>query len=218
MSERSHDAEATRRRILEAAEVVFAEESFSGARVDVIAARAGVNKRMLYHYFGDKRGLYVAVVRRMLEHIFEHMHNTLAAAQAEDPVQALADMLRAYFDTMQGESTYIKLIMHEAVHGWQTMNAIEQERGSESLGHDKMDETLERILPVIERGVAEGKLRADLDPHLSIVLVTMLCRLYVLLRARLEVFWGEPMNTPHRLAWAREQIVELFLHGFVLRK
>jgi len=61
------DAERTRGRILAAAAREFAAKGFDGARVDVIARRAGANKQLIYHYFGDKRGLFDAAVRDMLE-------------------------------------------------------------------------------------------------------------------------------------------------------
>ena len=48
------DPERTSAAILEAATREFAEKGFGGARVDSIAARAGTNKRMLYHYFGER--------------------------------------------------------------------------------------------------------------------------------------------------------------------
>ena len=48
--------------ILEAATREFAENGMGGARVDAIAERAGTNKRMLYHYFGDKEQLYLRVL------------------------------------------------------------------------------------------------------------------------------------------------------------
>jgi len=53
---------STRATILQAALAEFAEHGPAGARVDRIAAVAGVNKRMLYHYFGDKAGLFQAVL------------------------------------------------------------------------------------------------------------------------------------------------------------
>ena len=56
----------TRDRILEAAFVEFAAKGFVGARVDEIARRAGVNKRMLYHYFGDKEGLFGVLLRKKI--------------------------------------------------------------------------------------------------------------------------------------------------------
>lgn len=51
-------------RILEAAAEIFAAYGFAGARVDDIAASAGVNKRLLYHYVGAKAELLAAVLAR----------------------------------------------------------------------------------------------------------------------------------------------------------
>ena len=54
--------EASRRAILQAALVAFAQEGIAGARMDAIAAAAGVNKALLYYYFRDKEALYGAVL------------------------------------------------------------------------------------------------------------------------------------------------------------
>ena len=51
------EADATRRRILDAAKSEFAALGYAGARVDAIAQDAKVNKRMIYHYFDRQRGL-----------------------------------------------------------------------------------------------------------------------------------------------------------------
>ena len=57
------ESRVTRERILDAAMSAFAAEGLRGARVDEIAAAAGVNKRMLYHHFGDKSGLFRTVLQ-----------------------------------------------------------------------------------------------------------------------------------------------------------
>lgn len=56
----------TRERILTAALGEFAAKGFAGARVDKIAARSRSNKRMIYHYFNDKAGLFRAVLRQKI--------------------------------------------------------------------------------------------------------------------------------------------------------
>ncbi len=56
------DPAATRKKLLAAARREFADNGLAGARVDEIAARAGVNKQLVYHYFGDKDALYLAVL------------------------------------------------------------------------------------------------------------------------------------------------------------
>src|ERR1700722_18818620 len=58
--------EKSRERILSAALKEFSAKGFAGARVDVIARRANINKRMLYHYFGDKEELFRAVLRHKI--------------------------------------------------------------------------------------------------------------------------------------------------------
>src|ERR1700693_5693864 len=63
------DPAATRRKLLVAARREFADSGLAGARVDEIAARAGVNKQLVYHYFGDKDALYLAVLEWVYEEI-----------------------------------------------------------------------------------------------------------------------------------------------------
>jgi len=62
------DAEATRRRLLDAAAREFAEYGIAGARVDRIAAAARSNKAQIYHYFTNKDGLFDAVMRELAGH------------------------------------------------------------------------------------------------------------------------------------------------------
>src|SRR5215475_1458724 len=56
------DAEATRRRILQAALREFAAKGLDAARIEDIAEAAGANRRMAYYYFGSKEGLYLAAL------------------------------------------------------------------------------------------------------------------------------------------------------------
>jgi AcrR family transcriptional regulator len=61
------DAEATRRRLLDAAAAEFAASGIAGARVDRIAEAARSNKAQIYHYFGSKDGLFQAVFDRIVD-------------------------------------------------------------------------------------------------------------------------------------------------------
>ncbi|NDU79447.1 TetR family transcriptional regulator, partial [Actinomadura sp. DSM 109109] len=85
----TRDPESTSAAILAAAVREFTERGYEGARVDNIARRAGVNKRMLYHYFGNKEALYVAVLEgsyaaiRMAEHGL-HLSD-------RDPIEGMSD-------------------------------------------------------------------------------------------------------------------------------
>jgi AcrR family transcriptional regulator len=56
-----YDAQATRRRLLEAAYTEFARYGIAGARVERIGEAADSNKAQIYHYFGGKIQLFDAV-------------------------------------------------------------------------------------------------------------------------------------------------------------
>ena len=88
----TRDPERTRAAILAAATAEFTAKGLTGARVDAIAKSAGANKRMIYHYFGDKDGLYLAVLEATYEAI-------RVAEQAlhlgdRDPVEGMRELVR----------------------------------------------------------------------------------------------------------------------------
>src|SRR5690242_1021937 len=61
------NADATRSKILDAALAEFSERGLPAASTDDIAERCGVNKRMIYYYFGSKEGLYLAALEQVFE-------------------------------------------------------------------------------------------------------------------------------------------------------
>src|SRR5258708_12566332 len=61
------NSQGTRERILMHATAEFAAKGFDGARVDRIARRCRLAKNMLYHYYGSKEGLFIAVLERTYE-------------------------------------------------------------------------------------------------------------------------------------------------------
>src|SRR3982074_434368 len=65
------DSAARKRRLLAAATPEFAERGIAGARVDRIASAAQANKRLIYDYFGDKEGLFDAVMDANVERIID---------------------------------------------------------------------------------------------------------------------------------------------------
>jgi AcrR family transcriptional regulator len=77
----SRNPDRSRERILTAALREFSLRGFAGARVDVIARGARINKRMLYHYFGDKQGLFRAVIRQKIS---ERMANVEQQSPGSD--------------------------------------------------------------------------------------------------------------------------------------
>ena len=83
--------ERTKELIHKAALAEFADVGYGGARGDMIAERAGVNKRMLYHYFGNKDDLFLYVLERAYEKIRAHEEKLdLVNLSPEDAVREIA--------------------------------------------------------------------------------------------------------------------------------
>jgi AcrR family transcriptional regulator len=77
----------TAQKILVAARAVFAENGYSGAHVDEIAERAGVNKATLYYQIGDKDTLYANVIHQVLGHTAQGIAE--AVAKVDHPEEKL---------------------------------------------------------------------------------------------------------------------------------
>jgi AcrR family transcriptional regulator len=100
--------ERTRERILSAALQEFAAKGFAGARVDAIARRAAINKRMLYHYFGNKEHLFRRVLHRKI---------TQRQASAEGLSGDPAESLPFWFELSCKDANWIRLLEWEALQG-----------------------------------------------------------------------------------------------------
>ena len=115
----SRDPARTRERLLRAARREFVAKGFAGARVDAIAGAASVNKRMLYHYFGDKEALYRAVLR---EGIATNLD--LVAAAPADPDELLPFLFTRVLQRADG----IRLLQWEALGAGGRKPVAEEER------------------------------------------------------------------------------------------
>ena len=115
---RVRDAEATRRRVLDAAEAELARLGLAGARVAVIAARAHANKQLIYHYFGSKENLYLAVLERAYGEIRE-AESRLNVEHLE-PAEALKTLVEFTWNYYLEHPEFLALVNNEnllkAVH------------------------------------------------------------------------------------------------------
>src|ERR1700678_2828149 len=119
----SRDPGRSRERILSAALKEFSAKGFAGARVDVIARRASINKRMLYHYFGDKEELFKAVLRRKLSE-----RRAWADSLSGEPEETLP----FWFEAACKDVDWVRLFQWEALQGnWQKV--IDEEERLEAV-------------------------------------------------------------------------------------
>ncbi|QLY34508.1 TetR family transcriptional regulator [Nocardia huaxiensis] len=118
------DTEGTKRRLLEAAVHEFAERGPDGARVAAIATRAGINKERIYQYFGDKRGLFEAVLTDQLEQL------AAASPLAADHAGDLADYAGHVFDYHRTHPQFLRLLHWEGLQQQEGALPAESARAS----------------------------------------------------------------------------------------
>lgn len=115
MVTKTRNPDRTRRAILDAAVAEFAAVGPAGARIDAIAAAAGVNKRMLYHYFASKDGLFAAV-----------LGDQLGLTRSDPPPTSLTERYAAVSDRPE----WIRLLMWEALAGDDRRGVLETPEGA----------------------------------------------------------------------------------------
>ena len=159
------DADRTREKILRAAIGEFAAHGYSGARVERIRQRARANTRMIYHYFGDKSRLYVAV----LEHVIGDLR--LAELRLEvdqiDPLEGLLQLFEFVDHHFGAHPELITLLSGE--------NLL---RGRFLRSSTKTPIISSPLMPLMEelirRGERKGLIRPGVDPlHLYVVMVAL---------------------------------------------
>src|SRR3954447_12090353 len=182
------DPEATRSRIMQAAVREFSAKGISGARVDAIAQRAGANKRMLYHYFGSKYGLFREVLRQELGDRVQRVRE-----QGTDRRQRLVRRQASH----ARDPVWVRLLMWEA---------LESRAGDTEDGGDRAT-WYEDWVAALRTDQAAGLIPADLDAAqlaLSDLALTLFPAAFPQLTRWIT---GRSVTDPHFIA-ERQQFLE----------
>jgi AcrR family transcriptional regulator len=151
---------SSREKLLAAAIPVFAHGGFDGARVDAIARRARVNKAMIYYHFRTKRGLYQAVLLRLLSGVRSEMERI--ARDEADPRRRLVALYSRLARNFAAEPALPHVMLREVLAGGRHLRG-EAERLLAAL--------LDFVREALEAGAARGLMRPAnaLLVHLSLV-------------------------------------------------
>jgi TetR/AcrR family transcriptional regulator len=159
---RSRNSAGTRASILEAAGRIFAEAGLAGARIDAIAAAAGINKAMLYYYFNSKDGLYRAVLERNVEE-FHKLGDEVLSGQGTAGSIVLR-YVSNHFSFIGARPYYAPLFQRLIMAGDPSVERIVKKH---------FVPLSQKLIALIKRGVQSGEFR-DLDArHTAISLVAL---------------------------------------------
>jgi AcrR family transcriptional regulator len=206
--DRTRDADRTRAEILAVATAVFADQGYSGARVDEIAARTRTTKRMLYYYFGSKEGLYLAVLERAYAGIRELEQQVDVEHLA--PTEAMRQLAEITFDHHEAHPDFIRLVGIENIH--------RAEHLARSAVLDRLaSPALEVLTGILERGRAAGEFREDVDALDVHMVISAFCVFRIANRHTWQAIFRRDMLDPARRVRHRRLLGELVLQYLTAR-
>lgn len=207
--------ETSREAILEAAEIVFAEHGFAGARVDAIAHLSGYDKKLLFRYYGDKSGLYAEVLKQadqkahaLLATVFAPLlEDENAPLQAQQWRRFLTTMVQVLFDYLLDHPRFMRMLTWEMAEGWQTFTQIAARFPSEYMNQFEM---------LFQKARSAGLLQSDFSPVIQFTMLLQICQVYI---ASLPLYQtqlpGSDLSSASALAQARESLADFVVAGII---
>lgn len=189
-------------RLLAAGTVEFARHGFQGASVSVIVAAAQCNVRMLYHYFGNKLGLYRACIARE----YEKLRDAEAASDfwTLPPPQAIAELVRFTFDYMLDRPEFQGLMRVENMIGGPHVRDL-------ASVNNRASTLFARINVLLDDGLADGSFHHRPDAGALYLSILGLSTIHITNRHTMQVVMGRDLASPGFLEPRREEIVRIIL-------
>ena len=150
---------------MRAARIEFARHGYAGARVGRICREAGTTARMVYHYFGSKTGLYVAV----LEEAMSELRAAELKLDVDDtsPLVGLLQLFDFVHDHFDANPQLISLLSAENL---MQARYLRQSKSIPAIS-SPVPELIEKL---VKRGVAQGVIRKQVDPlRLYVMMVAL---------------------------------------------
>src|SRR3954462_7483187 len=198
------DPAATRKKLLTAARREFAASGLAGARGDEIAARAGVKKQLVCHYFGDKDAVYLAV----LEWVYEEIRAQERKLNLEGlpPEQAIKKLIESSFDHLAAHPDFIVLLNDENRGGARHV------RGSRKL--EAMHSPLVSLVStILSQGVRAGVFRKGINPVHLYISIAGLSYFYFSNTPTLSAIFGKDFSSQTARKARRKHVVDLVMQS-----
>jgi TetR/AcrR family transcriptional regulator len=194
--------EASRAKILDAARIEFVTYGLSGGRVDRIAEQSAVNKNLIYHYFGSKDALYLAV----LERIYADLRTRQQDEDLRDlpPVEGMKRLVVSTFDHFVATPDLIRLMSIENIH---YAEHLKSSKSTKPLYAGLLD----TIQTLLKRGQDEGVFRDNVDPVDLYLSISGLAYFFLSNQHTLSWLLDRDLAARRRVLKRRQHVVEMVL-------
>ncbi|MBX9591880.1 MAG: TetR family transcriptional regulator [Hyphomonadaceae bacterium] len=199
---RRRNPENTKQAILAAATTEFCRHGLKGARVNVISARSKTNIRLLYQHFGDKTGLYLAV----LEHVYAEIRAEEQRLQLDefDPIEGMRRLVDFTFAFFGNHHDYVALMNNE--------NMLRARHIKKSAKIRALTQPLvASIAKLLARGEKSGAFRKGVDPVQLYVSITAESYFHVSNRFTLSAMFDKDLTDKAWLTERRRHAQDLIL-------
>ena len=198
------EASAARAALIAAAVTEFSLKGFAGARVDEIAASAGVNKQLVYHYFVSKQGLYLVALESVYAEIREKEKKLSLGAL--EPWEAMAQLVGFSFDYLAEHPEFLALVTDENRSQGSHIRASERLQKM----HSPFIEMLEATLG---RGVTAGVFRPDYDAINLYISIAGISYFFFANNHTLSAIFGKPLGSRGALVQRRRHVIDFALNA-----
>lgn len=198
----------TAARILLAAERVFGERGFRGARTRDIAAAARANLSAIHYHFGSKEDLYGAVLR---ERFGELRRAVDAALQREkEPAARVHAFVDAHFDMIASHPDMPRIMVDAVLRNEPAVRAVVR---------DTIRPIFDALVATLADSIESRKIR-PVDPRQTMISAIGMNAIYFVARALVEELFGSENEaySPAAVAARKEHVVDLLLLGLLPRE
>lgn len=188
--------------LLKAARAEFAARGLAGARVDNVAQRSGVNKQLVYHYFGSKDRLYLAVLEDAYRRFTARFTKT--DIQSGTAAERLTKYVELLFDSLQSDSEFLALVTDQNLHGGRH---IKQSKAVRNI----LSPLIADLEKIIIQARDERALKLDVEAIDLYLTIAGICAFYFTNMNTLSAGLGQQFDSKSAIAKRRKSIVEFIL-------
>lgn len=204
---KEREKEHRREEIIDAAQKIFFQKGLTVATMDEIAEAAELSKGTLYLYYKSKEDLYLAVMLRGMDILYEMFINVLS--ESRTTIEAIANLGEAYYDFFKQHRNYYRML--HFFENPQLHKQVSEEMLQSCAGHNQKVWLV--VINVIQRGIDEGVIQHDIDPKEAAVILWASSNGLMRQMDREDNYWRDVMGVDLETALrrARAQLLEAMM-------
>ena len=192
----------TRQRILDVATREFSAKGYDGARIDDIMRLSKVSKNLIYHYFGSKEKLFIAVLEQAYRGM--HAYQMTWPLDVSSPVDGIRKLVRSTFKYWRDNPAFIGLLNSENFHKGKHLRKSKLTKA----GYGGL---IGNVANLLKEGEASGDFRTGVDPIELYISISALAYHYLSNRYTLSYLLDRKLSTEDEMKTRIVHIEDLTL-------